>query len=62
MIEFLGNYSSITFTNPVDESWYGFTLGVAGIAVPPTSTPEPATLALVATSLALLGFARRKRA
>lgn len=62
VIEFIGNYSSITFTNPVDEVWYGFTLGVAGVAVPPTSTPEPATLGLIATSLAALGIVRRKRA
>jgi hypothetical protein len=62
VIEFLGNYSSITFTNPVNEVWCGFTLGVAGIAVPPTSTPEPTTLALIATSLAVLSITRRKRA
>jgi hypothetical protein len=62
VIEFIGNYSSITFTNPVSENWYGFTLGVAGLAVPPTSTPEPTTLALVATGLAALGIIRRTRA
>lgn len=62
VIEFLGNYSSITFTNPVNEVWYGFTLGVAGIAVPATTTPEPTTLALMAISLAVLGITRRKRA
>jgi hypothetical protein len=64
VIEFIGNYSSITFTNPVNETWYGFTLGVAGIAVPvpPTSTPEPAALALIAAGLAVLGITRRKRA
>jgi hypothetical protein len=65
VIEFVGDYSSITFTNPVAETWYGFTLGVAGLAVgppTPTSVPEPATFTLITISLAVLGITRRKRA
>jgi hypothetical protein len=61
VIEFIGNYSSITFTNPVFENWYGFTLGVAGVAVTQPSTPEPSTLALIAAGLAAFGIARRRK-
>jgi hypothetical protein len=62
VIEFIGNYSSITFTNPVFENWYGFTLGVAGLAVspPPPSAPEPATFVLLGVCLVGLGVALRK--
>ena len=66
VIEFIGNYSSITFTNPVFENYYGFTLGVAGLATPtnptpPVSTPEPGAIWLIGTGIALFGLVKRVR-
>jgi hypothetical protein len=58
-LQFIGTYSQITFTNTNFENWYGFTLGVDGIA-PPSSVPEPFSLAIFATGLASLGLLRRR--
>jgi hypothetical protein len=61
VIQFTGAVTSISFTAPTYEYWYGFTLGTAGIANAP-SVPEPGSLALTALGLAaLVGVARRKR-
>ncbi len=57
-IQFIGTYSQITFTNTNYENWYGFTLGVDGIA---TAVPEPASLGLLGIGLAGLGLIRRAR-
>lgn len=51
-IEFLGSYSSLSWTNPTYENWYGFTVGVQAAAV-----PEPQSAALVLPGLAALGLA-----
>jgi hypothetical protein len=63
-LQFIGTYSEITFTNTNPENWYGFTLGVDGIAPPPTpptpSIPEPASMALIGMGLAGLGVVRRR--
>ncbi len=56
-IHFAGTFSSISFTNPVFENWYGFTVGVAG----PAGVPEPATLAILGAGIAAVGLARRRR-
>lgn len=56
VIEFVGTFTSISWTNPVFENWYGFQVGMAGPAV----TPEPASLALLGAGLAGLGALRRK--
>jgi hypothetical protein len=58
VLQFNGTFSSITWTNPVFENFYAFTIGVAGAAV---SVPEHATLSLLGLGLAGLGFSRRKR-
>ncbi len=61
-LQFLGTFSEITFTNTVFEGWYGFTLGVQGIAPPPTGgVPEPLTLSLFGAGLAGAVAMRRRR-
>ncbi len=53
-VQFSGTYTSISWTNPVSEYWYGFNVGV-------TEAPEPGTSALLMAGLGLLGaLARRK--
>jgi hypothetical protein len=51
-IAFLGTYSSITFTTPQFENWYGFTVGETAGAV-----PEPSTWAMMLIGFAGLGLA-----
>ena len=58
VLQFNGTFSSITWTNPIFENFYAFTIGVPGAAV---SVPEPATLSLLGLGLAGLGFSRRKQ-
>ncbi|HEY4321393.1 MAG TPA: PEP-CTERM sorting domain-containing protein [Gemmatimonadales bacterium] len=69
VMEFLGDYTSISFTGgapagattPPDEFWYGFTVGING---PESATPEPGTMAMMATGLVGLmgaGIRRRRR-
>jgi len=56
-VQFNGTFSSISWTNPVFENYYGFTVGAAGIS----TTPEPGTLLLLGTGiLGLAGAVRRK--
>jgi hypothetical protein len=56
-IQFNGTFSSISWTNPVFENYYGFTVGAVG-----TSTvPEPGTLLLLGSGvLGFVGVLRRK--
>jgi PEP-CTERM motif len=57
VIQFDGSLTSITWTNPVFENWYGFTVGVP-LANP---IPEPETYALLLAGLALVGASARRR-
>jgi hypothetical protein len=53
-IQFNGTFSSISWTNPVFENWYGFDVGVAAV-------PEPATWAMMLVGFGGLGAAMRTR-
>jgi hypothetical protein len=48
-IEFLGTFQSISWTNPTQEFWYGFTVGVA-------QTPLPSTWTMLIAGFMGLGF------
>jgi PEP-CTERM motif len=54
-LQFVGTYKQITFTNTKFENWYGFTLGVDGLA--PPAIPEPSTWAMMLIGFAGLGYA-----
>jgi PEP-CTERM motif len=63
-VEFLGTFSSITWTNPQFEFYYGFNVGSAALPPPPPppSVPEPSSLALLSLGgLALAGWRRWKK-
>jgi len=55
-VQFIGTYSSISWTNPVYENWYGFNVGASPV-------PLPSAMLLFASGLAgFLGIARRRSA
>lgn len=55
-VMFTGTYSSLSWTNPVYENWYGFNVGMTA------AVPEPESYALALAGLAIIGlFARRRR-
>ena len=47
-IQFQGTFSSISWTNPTFENYYGFTIGAPSSA---TAVPEPASILLIASGL-----------
>ncbi|HEY6988068.1 MAG TPA: PEP-CTERM sorting domain-containing protein [Bryobacteraceae bacterium] len=61
VIQFSGTFTQLTWTNPSAESFYVFTVGIAGTAPPPTGVPEPASLLICGAGLAGLVFLRKFR-
>lgn len=56
-VMFVGTYTSLSWTNPSYENWYGFDVGMTA------AVPEPESYALMLAGLAAIGFvARRRRA
>jgi hypothetical protein len=53
-ISFIGTFTSISWTNPIPEDWYGFTVGVAAV-------PEPGTWAMMILGFAGIGFMAYRR-
>jgi hypothetical protein len=66
VIRFTGAFNTLAWTSSSNEYWNGFTVGVQGTARevfdPPTGVPEPGTIVLLGSGLALAVVrARRKR-
>ena len=57
-VQFMGTFTSISWTNPGAENWYGFNVGIAGVAAP---VPEPASVGLLLAGLTLMGLALRRK-
>ena len=57
-IQFLGTFSSISWTIPTYEHWHGITVGIPGVADPPAA-PAPGVLLLVGMGAAWSAICRR---
>ncbi|HEX4807917.1 MAG TPA: hypothetical protein VH325_03255 [Bryobacteraceae bacterium] len=63
VVEFVGTFSSLSWTTTGGEYWNGFDIGIAGLASPVSGAPEPSTVGLVALAslLVLVVMRGRKR-
>ena len=59
LVVFNGTFSTITFTTPVFENYYAFTVGEDATLTGGGAVPEPGTLSLLGLGLAALAFAPR---
>ena len=57
VVQFNGIFTSISWTNPIFENYYAFTVGVPG---PASAVPEPATLLLLGSGVAAAALRRRR--
>lgn len=61
ILYFPGTFTTLSFTD-TNENWHGLTIGVAGLAPPPTpGIPEPASWAMMIAGFGLAGAAMRTR-
>ena len=63
-IQFFGPVTSIQWTIPQGEYWYGFTVGIPGPAAgpdDPVGVPAPGTMLLVGIGTSLVGYLRRRQ-
>ena len=51
-VEFIGTFTSLSWTNPVFEDWYGFNVGFVSVA----PVPEPSTWAMMILGFCGVGF------
>ena len=62
-VQFIGTFSTFSWTVPTPEYGHGFTFGIRTTeALEPNPAPEPATLALVGAALFGIAATRRRKA
>ncbi len=61
VVQLNGTFTSITFTDQLNEYWHGFTIGIEGVADDNNPVPEPSTTLLLGCGLlGLAGVTRRR--